>query len=149
MISRLSRVSVQGLQRLPLPMARPMAAVASRQFGSIPVPIGRTPDLIYRRPQEPPPSAPLSEDDDLIYHDAQASEPLFDSDPNINPWVALGYILLSLGVLFPIPAAIASFVVDEDELNPATNRSYPYNNLFMERGTVSNGQVPPAPNGNI
>jgi hypothetical protein len=111
-----------------------------RSFGSIPVPIaahGRDADNIYRRPETPVPTAPLSEDDELMWDDAQAPEPALDAYENIDEYSALKQLL---GALLTVTTlAYGTFTIfDPSENNPAIRQEYPFDNLRKELGGSAN-----------
>ena len=96
-------------------------------------------DGVYRRPPVPFPRAPLSEHDELVWHDGTAPEPCLDRyDHVIAPRRALAMLLSAIGLIYG-GAYVVARVVNVASWQPTQPQLFPYNGLAAEFG-----RMPPA-----
>jgi hypothetical protein len=107
----------------------------SRSFATYRVDPGhRYPDGLYRRPQVPPPTKPISEYSDLVFYDGQAPQLTLDYDPLVTGWEAFKGIVGSISVTLLLFYG-GSCLLDHEA--PTVRGPMPYDNLKSARGGPS------------
>jgi len=118
-----------------------------RGLTHIPVPVDRSPrfspDGIYRRPPVPLPQEPIPEDGELIWHDGQAPEPVFDRyNTVIPPYLALIQCIAAVAGTYFITRTIVKWINPEAR-QTVEPQQFPFNNLVLERGgSITKQQQP-------
>ena len=127
---------------LPSSSPLPLSLFPRRSFAAIPTPVDRSlcPDGVYRRPPVPQPRAPLSEDDELVWHDGQAPEPVLDRYAHIiAPRRSLAQLVAAIVVVFGGVYAIVQYV-DTAAWQPTQPQQMPYEQLAVEYGRQAAAQ---------
>lgn len=105
-----------------------------RGFSKHAIPIGpRDPDNLYRRPETPIPTSPLSEDDELIWDDAQAPEPALDAHEDIDENQALKQLVMMITGVLGVGVTLFYFI-DPKSRKPTVNQTFPFDGLKKELG---------------
>ena len=121
--SSLSSSSSSSSSSLPV-----LGSLLCRHFAMVATPVDRSAvsaDGVYRRPPVPFPRAPLSEHDELVWHDGTAPEPCLDRyDHVIAPRRALAMLLSAIGLIYG-GAYVVARVVNVAPGSPRSRSSSP------------------------